>query len=85
VTLTKPVEAEDCIDQSANCHLLSAPINNYFTLCLEQCSGHFFIPLNATNTTAGATLYIVALSTLPRHGFHILANSVVILPWQLIF
>jgi UDP-glucose 4-epimerase len=28
VTLTKPVEAEDCINQSANCHLLSAPINN---------------------------------------------------------
>jgi hypothetical protein len=28
VTLTKPVEAEDRIDQPANCHLLSAPINN---------------------------------------------------------
>jgi hypothetical protein len=28
VTLTKPVEAEDRIDQSANCHLLSAPNNN---------------------------------------------------------
>jgi hypothetical protein len=28
VTLTKPVEAEDWIDQSANSHLLSAPINN---------------------------------------------------------
>jgi hypothetical protein len=27
VTLTKPVEAEDRIDQSTNCHLLSAPIN----------------------------------------------------------
>jgi hypothetical protein len=32
VTLTRPAEAEDRIGQSANCHLLSAPINK----CLEE-------------------------------------------------
>jgi hypothetical protein len=29
VTRTRPAEAEDRIGQSANCHLLSAPINNF--------------------------------------------------------
>jgi hypothetical protein len=51
VTLTKPVEAEDRIDQFANCHLLSTPksqrssvsvasaIDVSITLLLHLCKG----------------------------------------------
>jgi hypothetical protein len=75
VTLTRPVEAEDRIGQSANCHLLSAPINKlYILLCFSQPCLET-APLFQTLFLAAVTTLIACKLPITPYLYHILTDG----------
>ena len=69
MTLTKPVEAEDRIDQSANCHLLSAP-SNMFKCPLVRLAQHnrftYLLPILSMDYSLDVLFEIVQNCLPPR-------------------